>query len=423
VKKYFSAIVMSLMFTAPSFATVKVSMPENGDTVGSPAHFVATAATTNCSRGVASMGVYIDNVLQYVATGNSLNSTVAVAPGPHRAVVEEWDKCGGASFTPVAINVTEQTGVFVTSPVNNSTVSAAVTFAATASTGTCPQGVASMGVYVNNKLLQVQKGAKFTTQMTLAAGPQHTVIEEWDYCGGASYATANLNVVVTGPVIPSNAITVSYLQMSPKWNGVDDQATLGNATGNMNIVGSPSQSGNALQFVTTFINSGGERYKLTFGSDTSATNFLYDAYVTLDSTSANIGNLEMDMNQVMPNGQTAIFGFQCDGYSGTWDYTTNAGTPQDPVDQWLHSKMPCNVRNWATNTSHHVQVSYSRDDSGMVTYHSVWLDGVEQDLNVTVPSAFTLGWSPTLLTNFQVDGLGASGSSTVYLDSLAISRW
>jgi hypothetical protein len=84
---------------------------------------------------------------------------------------------------------------------------------------------------------------------------------------------------------------------------------------------------------------------------------------------------------------------------------------------------PTHVRSWTTNTSHDVQISYSRDASGMVTYHSVWVDGVEQDLNATVSSAFTLGLSPTLLTNFQIDGLGASGSSVVYLDDLAISRW
>jgi hypothetical protein len=70
-----------------------------------------------------------------------------------------------------------------------------------------------------------------------------------------------------------------------------------------------------------------------------------------------------------------------------------------------------------------VQIAYSRDDAGNVTYQSVWLDDVEQDINATVPSSFVLGWGPTLLTNLQVDGLGASGSSTVWLDNLTIYRW
>jgi hypothetical protein len=132
----------------------------------------------------------------------------------------------------------------------------------------------------------------------------------------------------------------------------------------------------------------------------------------------------MDMNQVMPNGQTVIFGFQCDGWNGTWDYTENAGAPTAPVDHWVQSSALCNVQNWSQYAWHHVQVSYSRDGYGNVTYQSVWLDGNQQQLNVTVPSAFALGWGPTLLTNFQVDSFAAGwSSSTVYLDDLTISRW
>ena len=45
------------------------------------------------------MGVYIDNALKYVVNGTSLNTTVAMAPGSHHTVVEEWDYCGGATYT------------------------------------------------------------------------------------------------------------------------------------------------------------------------------------------------------------------------------------------------------------------------------------------------------------------------------------
>ena len=70
-----------------------------------------------------------------------------------------------------------------------------------------------------------------------------------------------------------------------------------------------------------------------------------------------------------------------------------------------------------------MQIAYSRDDAGNATYQSVWLDDVEQDVNATVPAAFALGWGSTLLTNVQVDGLGASGSSTLYIDNLTVYRW
>ena len=73
--------------------------------------------------------------------------------------------------------------------------------------------------------------------------------------------------------------------------------------------------------------------------------------------------------------------------------------------------------------SHHVQIQFSRDSHGNVTYRSVWFDGAEQEINATVPSAFALGWGPALLTNFQVDGIGGSGSAIVYLDNLTVYRW
>jgi hypothetical protein len=70
-----------------------------------------------------------------------------------------------------------------------------------------------------------------------------------------------------------------------------------------------------------------------------------------------------------------------------------------------------------------VQITYSRDDFGSVTYESVWFNGVEQDINSTVPSFYPLGWSTVLLTNLQIDGYRASGSATVYLDKLIIYFW
>jgi hypothetical protein len=219
---------------------------------------------------------------------------------------------------------------------------------------------------------------------------------------------------------------VNAIQATSTWKVAYDTGTSGSsggASGTTSIVETPSVSGEARQFSTTYTNSGGERYYASFGQDAAATHFLYDTWVYLDGSVSNVANLEMDVNQTMANGQTVLFGFQCDGYSKTWDYTTNTGTPENYVDNWVKSDQACNLQNWSVDTWHHVQIAYSRDDAGNVTYQSVWLDGAEQDINATVPSAFALGWGPTLLTNVQVDGLGESGSSTVYLDQLTVYRW
>jgi hypothetical protein len=215
---------------------------------------------------------------------------------------------------------------------------------------------------------------------------------------------------------------VSNIQNMGNWVARHDNGTGGSSSGSSVISGTPSRSGDARKFSMSFNGYGGEIYNASFGDDTTSQNFFYDAYVYIAQGSS-IANLEMDMNQTMPNGQTVIYGFQCDGWSHTWDYTLNKGTPTSPVDAWAHSGAYCNPASWSTNAWHHVQVSYSRDGSGNVCYKSVWLDGAQQDMYITVPSAFALGWGPVLLTNFQIDGASPSGGAVVYLDNLTVYRW
>jgi len=205
---------------------------------------------------------------------------------------------------------------------------------------------------------------------------------------------------------------------------VNDRGTgNGISRGKMSLEKKISLSGVARKFVTTYSNSAGHRYYLNFAREWKAKNFLYDAWVYIAHPSDDIANLEMDMNEVMANGDTVIFGVQCDGYTNTWDYTANAGSRKHYEDVWRHSKAYCNPREWSTNTWHHVQMTYSRNNAGHVTYKSIWLDGLEQEINETVPSAFSLGWEKCLLTNFQVDGLGGYGKTIVYLDHLTVYRW
>jgi phospholipase C len=212
----YKAIFLSVLaasfvaIAAPLFATVTVSSPANGASVTSPVHYVASATTTTCSKGVASMGIYIDDKLTYVVDAASMNTSLSFNPGSYSTVVEEWDKCGGATYTPINITVTSgasQPDVVVTTPAPNSTVTSPVTYQASASTSTCSKGVASMGVYVDNKLIYVTGSTTLNTQITMAAGAEHTVVEEWDKCGGAAYTTINLTVSSGANSIKSIAVT------------------------------------------------------------------------------------------------------------------------------------------------------------------------------------------------------------------------
>jgi hypothetical protein len=224
--------------------------------------------------------------------------------------------------------------------------------------------------------------------------------------------------------VGSDATTVSAIQTFGNWLTEFDTGTMGWSNGSSALTAAPSLSGVSRYFYTTADYYAGQRYYVNFGADTSVQNFLYDTWVYITNSPGTIANLEFDTNQVMANGQTVIYGFQCDGWNGTWDYTYNAGTPANYVDGWQLSSQPCNVNSWSQNTWHHVQVLYSRDDYGNVTYKSVWLDNAEQDLYVTVPSAFDLNWGSSLITNFQVDSFNSGEStSTVYMDNLTETFW
>jgi hypothetical protein len=91
--------------TVSTQSGVQVTSPANNSIVGSPVNFVATA-TTSCSKGVGSMGIYTAPYqLAYVGNGANLNTNLSLSPGKYNAVVEEWDKCGGTTTTPVTITV------------------------------------------------------------------------------------------------------------------------------------------------------------------------------------------------------------------------------------------------------------------------------------------------------------------------------
>ena len=315
--------------------------------------------------------------------------------------------------------------VTITSPDPGAEVVSPFRLVATASECSS-QMITSVGYSIDNSAnWTIVRGSSINTDVASITGAHTVHVKSWGR-QDAVCETSSAIIVVLDPtsLVPPDALVFKGVQALNTWQGTNDTAiSKGTSSGITKIVPSPSLSGSARQFSMEFSNYGGERYSVVFGDNTEVTNFLYDGWVYMARPSSAIANLEFDVDQVLSNGQTVVYGFQCDGYSGTWDYTTNEGTPDAPSDVWLNSAFPCNPRSWSTNAWHHVQITYSRDKYGSVTYQSVWFDGVEQDLNASVPSAFALGWAPVLLTNFQIDGYGARGSSTTYLDKLTVYCW
>jgi len=326
------------------------------------------------------------------------------------------------SLLALSASVTPLFAITVTTPSNGAPVTSP--FSLVASTGACgSQPAVSMGYsldYGSTAIMPTSFSA-----MVIAGNGQHILhVKCWGSSGASGVTDVNITVVSASSAPPSGVVQANSIQTLPGWAWNNDPGTPGAASGSSTLVSSPSLSGAARQYSMSFTNLGGEIYHTTFGADPNATHFVYDAQLWIKNPAA-IAVIEMDMNQVIANGNTVIYGVQCDGYSGTWDYTVNTGTTASPIDTWKHSNATCpRPSTWAPNTWHHIQIAYSRDGVGNVTYHSVVLDGVQSDFaGATGNSAFKLGWGSVLLTNFQIDGLGSSGSTTAYLDNLTVYRW
>jgi hypothetical protein len=314
-------------------------------------------------------------------------------------------------------------GVVVNSPGANSQVSSPFDLSAYA-TQCSGQNIASMGYSLDSSTnTTIFYSSSINTSVSAPAGGHTLHVKSWGNSGAVCVTDVAI-IVNSFSLVPQTAASNSNIQALNNWIAVNDSSQVGSSSGWTGITSSPSMSGAARAFSTSYSYYGDERYSATFADDTQSHNFLFDTWVYLAAPSTGIANLELDLNQVVSNGQTMLYGFQCDGWSGTWDFAVNRGSATSINDQWAHSSAPCNVRSWATNQWHHVQISYSRNDSGWITYKSVWLDGNQQNINATVFGSYALGWSPTLLVNVQVDGSqSGSGSSLIYVDNLTVYRW
>ena len=96
----------------------------------------------------------------------------------------------------------------------------------------------------------------------------------------------------------------------------------------MSLVSAPSLSGYAREFDRCLTPTVAASVSMCrSASIPRRRTFLYDVWVNLADPSGGVANLGTghepgDAERAV----TVIYGLQCDGYSGTWDYTANAGS-------------------------------------------------------------------------------------------------
>ncbi len=429
-------LLLVLCSATLTFAGVSVTAPANGSTVSSTVQYVASA-TTSCTKGVSAMGIYTGpNQLVYTISGAKINTLLTLNPGVYNTTVEEWDNCGGASTTPVTITVGSGggSGVTVTAPQKNSTVSSTVQYVASA-TSACSKGISAMGIYATpGQLVYSTSGSQINTTLTFSPGTYDTVVQEWDNCGGS--ATAPVTITVGGGSTTSGAFT--NLQSQAGWAGYallpplyeicatcvpsGPQATWSMTQG----ISSPSLSG-----ASSLMSIGGDTVYSdilwnnhligNFSSqgmpDTNHTivpnlyNFTYDVYFYVENPGVSQA-LEFDINEFV-DGYSFIWGHECRIAGGNeWDIWDN------PSQTWHPTGVACNP---VANAWNHLTLQAQRTTSNQLVFQSITLNGVTSTLNYYENPTTTTWYGVTV--NYQQDGNYVQTPYSVWLDKMTFSYW
>ncbi len=427
----------AMAVATPAVAGVSVVSPIHNSNVATSVQYVATATTT-CAKGVSAMGIYTaPYVLAYTVSGPRINTVLSLSPGTYNTVVQEWDNCGGSTKTPVAITVVgSQSGgsVLVTAPANNSAVSPSVQFVASATTH-CTAGVAAMGIYTAPGVLAYKvNGAKLNTALTLKAGTYHTVVQEWDNCGGA--ATTPIVVTVGSAVGHSGSFAnlhqrsgwTGYALLPPLYNICPSCVPRGPQTtwAMTPSVSSPALSGNSVRMdvggQTVYSDVLWNNHLIgDFSSqglpDTDRSiipnvhNFTYDVYFYATDIGASQA-LEFDINQFV-NGQSFIWGHECRIAGGNeWDIWDNPG------QKWHPTGIPCNPVNNAWN---HLVIQAQRTSDNHLLFKSISLNGQTATLNYYESPTPTTWYGITI--NYQQDGNYKQQPYSIWLDKVTFTYW
>jgi len=221
------------------------------------------------------------------------------------------------------------------------------------------------------------------------------------------------------PIPPSTAKVFGNIeQMTSGWASCNTAACAG-GTGEGTYwqifdQSTPSLSGRSMEIFQDGRYSNALWYR-KMGADDSATNFLWDFYVQLDSASINAAQaLEYDAFQFV-GGYNYMMGTECNYAVGVWD------TWNEASGNWLHTTIPC--KKFAAGSWHHIRWYMTNNHSNHTyTYKTLVVDGVVYNVNQTQP-AKNLGWADNAGVQWQLD-VNASGTGYhEWVDSATLTIW
>lgn len=149
------------------------------------------------------------------------------------------------------------------------------------------------------------------------------------------------------------------------------------------------------------------------GANDEATNFVFDFWLNVGSTTDKAQALEFDTFQ-FNQGVEYMFGTQCDYGSGTWDVWN--------VRHWAHTTVPCVP--FEPGTWYHIVWTFHRTPDGEQHYDTLAINDTVHQVGVSYPSApLPQGWTDNLGVQFQMDIGSESASMEEWVDEVTLTVW
>lgn len=106
-------LASALCMSAAVFATtpvISITGPVNNAHTLAPVHYIASASSPECAKGIASMEIYTaPYVVAYTNEGGKMDGYINLQPGTYNTVVQAWDQCGGVAKSDMTITVAGET--------------------------------------------------------------------------------------------------------------------------------------------------------------------------------------------------------------------------------------------------------------------------------------------------------------------------
>ncbi|MEO6911293.1 MAG: hypothetical protein ABI158_10245 [Edaphobacter sp.] len=300
----------------------------------------------------------------------------------------------------------------------------------------CASGIASIGIYVDDRLVYAEDGNHINHQILLQPGEHRVTAQSSDNCGNIAKSDINLSVV-------DGSTTFNNLQTSSEWNmsgqktpdydncvdnpgpdacgGITYSYLRGSAV-SLTGLASEFDLGGTLPYsdVLFWLHLIGALSSRNMPDPdhsliAATKNFSYDTYFYMTSEDeVHTQALEFDINWFL-NTIGMTWGFQCRLRGGhEWDLWNNT------QKKWVDSGLACTPLKDAWN---HLTIKGKRNDDNTLTYQAITLNDNTIVLNqVADPYSVPSDWYG-ITVNYQMDGDENQTAIKSYVDNFSLTYW